>query len=39
MLKIVFENQDILIINKPAGLTVHPIKPEQDNTLVNQLLA
>ncbi|MBU2068289.1 RluA family pseudouridine synthase [Patescibacteria group bacterium] len=39
MLKIVFENQDIIVINKPAGLTVHPTKPEQDNTLVNQLLA
>jgi len=38
MLKIVFENQDIIIINKPAGLTVHPTRPEQDNTLVNQLL-
>ena len=48
MLKIVFENQDIIVINKPANLTVHPVKklngtsptkPEQDNTLVNQLLA
>ena len=39
MLKIVFENQDIIVINKPAGLTVHPTRPEQDNTLVNQLLA
>ena len=39
MLKIVFENQNIIVINKPAGLTVHPTRPEQDNTLVNQLLA
>jgi len=38
-LKIVFENKDIIVIDKPAGLTVHPIKPEQDDTLVNGLIA
>ncbi len=38
-MKIIFENDDILIIDKPTNLTVHPIKPEQENTLVNQLLA
>ncbi|MFH1388097.1 MAG: RluA family pseudouridine synthase [Patescibacteria group bacterium] len=39
MLKIIFENNDIIIVDKPADLTVHPTNPEQDNTLVNQLLA
>lgn len=38
-LKIVFENKDIIVINKPAGLVVHPIKPEQNDTLVNGLIA
>jgi 23S rRNA pseudouridine1911/1915/1917 synthase len=38
-LKIVFEDEDIIVINKPAGLTVHPIKLEQNDTLVNGLLA
>ncbi len=38
-MKIIFENEGVLVIDKPAGLTVHPVKPEQDNTLVNQLLA
>jgi len=38
-LKIVFENKDIIVIDKPAGLTVHPVNPEQDDTLVNGLIA
>ncbi len=38
-MKIIFENNDIFVINKPANLTVHPTKSEQNNTLVNQLLA
>lgn len=38
-LKIIFENKDIIVIDKPAGLTVHPINPEQDDTLVNGLIA
>lgn len=38
-MKIIFEDKDILVIDKPAGLTVHPLKPEQPNTLVNQILA
>jgi 23S rRNA pseudouridine1911/1915/1917 synthase len=37
-LKIVFEDDDVVVIDKPADLTVHPIKPEQDDTLVNGLL-
>lgn len=38
-LDIVYEDDDILIINKPAGLTVHPAPGHHDDTLVNALLA
>ncbi len=37
-LNIVFEDRDILVINKPAGLVVHPAKGNESNTLVNALL-
>jgi 23S rRNA pseudouridine1911/1915/1917 synthase len=37
-LDIVYENQDIIVINKPAGLLVYPIKGEKD-TLVARLIA
>ena len=36
--EIVFEDDDLLVINKPVGLTVHPGAGNQDNTLVNGLL-
>jgi 23S rRNA pseudouridine1911/1915/1917 synthase len=36
--EIVFEDDDLLVINKPAGLTVHPGSGNADNTLVNALL-
>jgi len=39
VLNIIFENDDFLIINKPAGLLVHPTNKERKNTLVNGLLA
>lgn len=32
---IVFEDNDVLIVNKPAGLVVHPDNKYKDNTLVN----
>ncbi|MAF20863.1 MAG: RNA pseudouridine synthase [Parcubacteria group bacterium] len=38
MEKIIYQDNDIIIINKPAGLTIHPTKPEQNNTLVDQLI-
>ncbi len=38
-LKIVYENTDVLVIDKPAGLVVHPIKSTQSDTLVNGLIA
>ena len=36
--EIVFEDDDLLVINKPAGLTVHPGAGNQEDTLVNALL-
>lgn len=35
---VVFEDEHLIIINKPAGLTVHPGAGNKDNTLVNALL-
>ena len=37
-LDIVFEDEDLLIINKPAGMVVHPGHGHFDGTLVNALL-
>jgi len=37
-LDILFEDQEILIINKPAGLVVHPAAGNRDGTLQNALL-
>jgi 23S rRNA pseudouridine1911/1915/1917 synthase len=36
--EILYEDRDLLVINKPAGLTVHPGSGNKDNTLVNGLL-
>ena len=38
-LSIVFEDNDLIVIDKPAGLTVHPGPGHSDDTLVNALLA
>ena len=37
-LDIVYEDKDILIINKPKGMVVHPGAGNYENTLVNALL-
>jgi len=37
-IKIVFENDDFAIIDKPAGLLVQPLNFEDTNTLANALL-
>ena len=37
-LDIVFEDKDILVLNKPKGLVVHPGAGNKKNTLVNALL-
>ena len=38
-LDILFEDDDLLVINKPAGLVVHPGAGHRQHTLVNALLA
>lgn len=38
-LDILFEDADLIVINKPAGLVVHPAPGNEDGTLVNALLA
>ena len=37
-LNIVYEDKDILIVNKPAGMVVHPGAGNYNNTLVNALI-
>ncbi len=37
-LEIVYEDEDIIVINKPAGLVVHPGNGNESGTLVNALL-
>ena len=37
-LDIVYEDEDVIVINKPKGLVVHPAAGHQDDTLVNGLL-
>ncbi|MNO88907.1 Ribosomal large subunit pseudouridine synthase D [compost metagenome] len=37
-LEIVYEDEQILVIDKPAGLVVHPAAGHQDGTLLNALL-
>jgi 23S rRNA pseudouridine1911/1915/1917 synthase len=38
-LEIIFEDNDLIVINKPAGLTVHPGAGQREHTLVNALLS
>jgi 23S rRNA pseudouridine1911/1915/1917 synthase len=38
-LDVVYEDGDLLIVNKPAGLVVHPSPGHRSGTLVNALLA
>ena len=35
---IVYEDNDIIIVNKPQGMVVHPAPGNQDGTLVNAIL-
>lgn len=39
LLHIVYEDEEIIVVDKPAGLTVHPAPWHPDHTLVNALLA
>ena len=38
-LTILYEDDDLIVLNKPAGLVVHPAPGSPDQTLVNALLA
>jgi 23S rRNA pseudouridine1911/1915/1917 synthase len=38
-LSIVFEDEDIVVVDKPAGMVTHPARGSRDSTLVNALLA
>jgi 23S rRNA pseudouridine1911/1915/1917 synthase len=38
-LDIVFEDDDLLVVNKPAGMVTHPAHGARDGTLVNALAA
>lgn len=38
-LPILYEDQDLLVLDKPPGLVVHPAPGHEDDTLVNALLA
>ena len=37
-LDVVFEDEDVIVVNKPVGLVVHPAPGHPDGTLVNALL-
>ncbi|MDE5755163.1 MAG: RluA family pseudouridine synthase [Oscillospiraceae bacterium] len=37
-LDIVYEDEDLLVVNKPQGMVVHPAAGNYENTLVNALL-
>ena len=37
-LDVLFEDTDLIVVNKPAGLVVHPAAGNQEHTLVNALL-
>ncbi|MFC2007115.1 RluA family pseudouridine synthase [Chloroflexota bacterium] len=38
-LQIIYEDDDLLVIDKPSGLTVHPAPGHPDHTLVNAILS
>lgn len=38
LLDIVFEDDDLLVVNKPKGMVVHPAPGNYENTLVNALM-
>ncbi len=37
-LEIIFEDKDLLVLNKPAGIVMHPGAGNYDNTIVNALV-
>ena len=37
-LDVVYEDEDVIVVNKPVGMVVHPAPGHPDGTLVNALL-
>ena len=37
-LEVVYEDEDVIVVNKPVGMVVHPAPGHPDGTLVNALL-
>jgi len=37
-IEIIYQDKNIIVFDKPAGISVHPVRPEEKNTLVNFLL-
>ena len=37
-LDIIYEDENMLVVNKPSGMLTHPTSTERENTLVNALL-
>ncbi len=37
-LDVIYEDDDLIVVNKPAGMPVHPARGHHDDTLVNALL-
>ena len=38
-IEIIYEDNDIIVVNKPKGLVVHPANGNPDGTLVNAIMA
>ena len=37
-LNIIYEDEDLIVLNKPAGIVMHPGAGNFDNTIVNALM-
>ena len=38
-IEIIYEDKDIIVVNKPKGMVVHPANGNPDGTLVNAIMA
>jgi len=38
-LKIIYEDTNLLLVDKPAGILIHPASPQDKNTLIQQVLS
>jgi len=37
-IKIIYQDENVIVVDKPAGLSVHPSQPEEKDTLINFLI-